>query len=646
MEYFFDTDPGLGLGLQLNVSDMLLDKSLALDISQLTQGSHSLYIRSKDSHGHWSFPVIKNFLCQKVYPVANMQSAEYFIDNDPGLSQGVQLSVADINTTNITLIDISQLSLGSHCLYIRVKDSRGNWSFPVIKIFLIQKLQPVANMKYAEYYFDTDPGLGKGVKINVNDILQKSTLIFDISMLTLGKHTLFARILDSNGNWNFPVVQSFCNSPKAIFSVDKSYYCLGEAVKFIDQTIKKDTSTKYQWDFDLDGKIDGYQKGNVQYTYAKWGIYQARLMLSQNDGCADTFSLKVMIKEVPKPLGVIGDTSLCQSPGNKTYMANLTGYADTSIWDVPKNFASTYPIDSVKVKLQISPEYTGGATVKAKGQNTCGIGDWSQPLSINVYKYPVPEFSSSVLYRSVVSFTNQSYPSDSYLWSFGDGRNSILADPIYTYRPDSTYLVQLIARNHLCSVSITKYVVAIETSKANFTFTQTKPLIADAGNDKNISVGGKIQIGGNPAAQGGSSPYSYIWNPVSSLDFYTNPNPTATVNTTSTFLLTVTDARNCVATDTVVVYVNSLNGVGAVFSNGLKMYPNPCMEALTIQFNSNVTIKSYDVLNSQGQVLLPHSTLLSDIEMLQIDVQNLNSGFYVLRINVIQGNVMIPFIKN
>lgn len=104
---------------------------------------------------------------------------------------------------------------------------------------------------------------------------------------------------------------------------------------------------------------------------------------------------------------------------------------------------------------------------------------------------------------------------------------------------------------------------------AFYSFGQLK---ADAGADKvwcfnspNASTHGP-QLGGTPAAQNGTPPYTYEWfelktgYPASTLlDSFTNPNPTLVYfpgSDTELFVLRVTDANSAIAYDSVTVKVS------------------------------------------------------------------------------------------
>jgi gliding motility-associated-like protein len=80
--------------------------------------------------------------------------------------------------------------------------------------------------------------------------------------------------------------------------------------------------------------------------------------------------------------------------------------------------------------------------------------------------------------------------------------------------------------------------------------------IANAGADVLICYGTATTLGGQPAASGASSPYSYKWYPAHRLNNPALANPVAQPDTTTTYILTVTDAKGCSSYDTIVVTVN------------------------------------------------------------------------------------------
>ncbi|MCG8605925.1 T9SS type A sorting domain-containing protein [bacterium] len=83
--------------------------------------------------------------------------------------------------------------------------------------------------------------------------------------------------------------------------------------------------------------------------------------------------------------------------------------------------------------------------------------------------------------------------------------------------------------------------------------------IVDAGPDKSITPGGSVQIGGSPTASGSTGPFTFSWSPATGLSDATIANPVASPTNSTTYVVTVTGANNCSATDTVTVIVAGLN---------------------------------------------------------------------------------------
>ncbi|MEI9957114.1 MAG: hypothetical protein WDM90_12610 [Ferruginibacter sp.] len=192
-EYYYDTDPGFGLGTDLPVTQPgLPDLTLTntpTDLYALTPGAHRIYVRTKDAAGNWSITNNKAFFIlppavtiPSVSAATTVVKAEYYFDTDPGFGNGTDMAVS-----GTVAIDVSTLISGVHYLYIRTKDAAGNWGLTNVKSFY--KLSTIttipsnatpAPIVKAEYYLDTDPGFGNGHDIAVttgNDITLSNAFI-------------------------------------------------------------------------------------------------------------------------------------------------------------------------------------------------------------------------------------------------------------------------------------------------------------------------------------------------------------------------------------------------------------------------------------------------------------------------------------
>jgi len=94
-------------------------------------------------------------------------------------------------------------------------------------------------------------------------------------------------------------------------------------------------------------------------------------------------------------------------------------------------------------------------------------------------------------------------------------------------------------------------------------------LTANAGSNKNICPNTTQTLGGFPSASGGSSPYSYNWQPSSYLSSTTVSNPSAVnISGSIEYTLTVTDKTGATALSTAVFYVDPINTFNAGIDTG------------------------------------------------------------------------------
>jgi len=87
------------------------------------------------------------------------------------------------------------------------------------------------------------------------------------------------------------------------------------------------------------------------------------------------------------------------------------------------------------------------------------------------------------------------------------------------------------------------------------TVTIAPALVVNAGLDDTICSGATYTLGVNPNGPG----YSYVWDELPApLNFSNIFNPIVSPTTTTTYVVTVTDANNCVGSDSVVIYIKAI----------------------------------------------------------------------------------------
>ncbi|MFV9644502.1 MAG: putative Ig domain-containing protein [Desulfobacterales bacterium] len=195
-EYFIDDDPGTGSGIPVSATDGEFNDSkeelelAGIDISSLSTGIHTLYLRLQDNEGTWG--VIRK-VAFEIYEPETIAGAEYFIDNDPGPGNGTPLSAKDgvfdsaEEDLDISSIATTGLSEGVHTLYVRFKDSLDRWGASLGQEFAVSR--PIAYTPLTP----VQPATGDG-------LIPLSVVVADQS----GSNTCMLKIEyahDGSGNW-------------------------------------------------------------------------------------------------------------------------------------------------------------------------------------------------------------------------------------------------------------------------------------------------------------------------------------------------------------------------------------------------------------------------------------------------------------
>ena len=140
---------------------------------------------------------------------------EYFFDSATDFGAGNMITV----TGSVSVIDeslsiaLTDLDEGFHVLCIRLKDSDDEWSHTSVHPFYLLRFNPTGQLPEvvaAEYFLDTDLGLGLGVAITpIPGMFHDTALTADLSLTPEGTHILFIRTQDDEGNWSLVTAQPF-----------------------------------------------------------------------------------------------------------------------------------------------------------------------------------------------------------------------------------------------------------------------------------------------------------------------------------------------------------------------------------------------------------------------------------------------------
>lgn len=235
-EYFFDADPGFGNGIALSITPSATVSIVVngINTNTLTLGFHTISFRFRDNLEQWTHAHTQSFYIvpPSSFPNAStITGAEYFFDADAGAGNNTALSISAGSPLNINpAISVSALAPGFHKLGIRYRDNLNRWSHAEVRSFYIvnTSLITAAEIVAAEYFVDTDPGIGSAT--DIPGIVQGASLdqlvALDMTGIPTGAHTMNIRVKDSKGFWSYVQTASFtvssCTPPPAPVTVSAS----------------------------------------------------------------------------------------------------------------------------------------------------------------------------------------------------------------------------------------------------------------------------------------------------------------------------------------------------------------------------------------------------------------------------------------
>lgn len=234
LEYFVDTDPGIGSGTAVPVTPGAdVTANFQVNVNALATGFHRLYVRgyippytvtengNPVTKGGWSLTNVRTLYKEDFTtvnsPLSNIVAGEYFVDADPGFGRATGIPLTPgLNLTNISFaFDITSYSQGFHRLYLRFKNADGSWGHTNIRTFYKEDLSgvntTVPNVVKGEYFFDTDPGFGAATNLSFTPGTDVTSIAFnaDVTSLPTGFHRLYTRFKDANGKWGLTNIRTF-----------------------------------------------------------------------------------------------------------------------------------------------------------------------------------------------------------------------------------------------------------------------------------------------------------------------------------------------------------------------------------------------------------------------------------------------------
>jgi len=219
LEYYVDPDAGLVNGTPIAITQgQSINESFTASTSALPPGYHVLVIRALNAHNRWSMYERRLFLVQDPSnnlgfprPVEDIVAAEYFIDTDPGQGNGTAIPTSGGALISESInVSTTGLGVGYHIIAVRTQNAEGRWSMYERRLFLVQDPtddlyfpRPVSEIVAAEYFIDTDPGVGNATEIpTAGGAIIGESVAIPTNGLTAGFHHIFVRTQNAEGRWS------------------------------------------------------------------------------------------------------------------------------------------------------------------------------------------------------------------------------------------------------------------------------------------------------------------------------------------------------------------------------------------------------------------------------------------------------------
>jgi len=134
---------------------------------------------------------------------AEMMDGEYFLNTDPGIGNGTAFQIDNGVSSPEIRVDATGLRPGLNLLGIRVAN-RGHWSTTMLSYVWMPQEELPAAITAAEYYWDTDPGIGEATPLaelvgKTLDANVFQVLTIPAANLTEGGHQLGIRVQTAAG---------------------------------------------------------------------------------------------------------------------------------------------------------------------------------------------------------------------------------------------------------------------------------------------------------------------------------------------------------------------------------------------------------------------------------------------------------------
>ena len=423
--------------------------------------------------------------------------------------------------------------------------------------------------------------------------------------------------------------------------------CFGQSTVFTDNSNTQVYNQIMNWEWKYNNIIFSNLK-NPNSKFNNSGKYIISMKTHSLNGCIDSITKTIKIHSTPSADFNVG--TICNNTPF-TFINKSSIIADTInkyTWFINNK------IQSSEKNPLITFKDTGIYSVKLQVETSNGCFD-STSKKINVFINPIAKFSFAPEFGSPpleVGFTNLSEHSDTWDWFIDNDEISNEKNPSYIFNENKKYNISLIAKNIFgCKDSVSTPIfmktVLADVAIKNVSVVKIKNIWQTT---VNIANQGSTQIKILDLAASLNNGFTFheMWNgflkPGDTTNYIFNTLIDATMQSISFICI------NAIIPGYEVDAVPENNRMCVSLINDFYVfdpYPNPAGDEINfsyiLPFDDDVELIVYNMLG--GKLLDHYVKGYNGYNMQKIDMSNLNSGPYLLKIKFYGQNKTIKFLK-
>ncbi len=513
----------------------------------LPSGLHVFNVRFKDDSSKFS-QVSSSFFLKQYQgggPVQNnITNYEYWIDNDYASKTPVNITATQNFNLNGNIATSSTVP-GLHVFNIRFRDSGGKWSQVLSQFFYKSIPTNSTQNDIVEYEFWYDNDYLSKINTSISP-QQNFNLVSNLTTVSLpvGLHVMNIRFKDVTGKWS-QVLSHFFNKTQSSLSTQK-------------------VLTTYQYWYDNDFA------SNVTQSFSPVSNYQMISSIPTGTLPTGLHTFNVRFKDTNNLWSQVLTNFIYKTdpiPSATNLIVAYRYWADNDINSATYVQLST-PVTNFNLNTTINmlnvPK--GARIFNIQFKDT--IQKWSVVQSDSFFRTPKPLASfnaNTTTYcdSGTVSFANNSFDTDTYLWDFGDGFTSTDSTPVHTYTAPGSYTVSLLGTDTLMYLQD-------DTIQSAFITVNALPNVTATTTNDTLCIGQSTIF----IASGNASNYSWS-NGIINNQPYTPSNSMMVTLTGSNGICTNLDSVNIIVNPLPTVTVASVlpndivcNGTSVIASGG------------------------------------------------------------------------------